>query len=326
MLGQSNTMELKSMIRTGLAAGLLVSGSLLAGCATEEVAAPTPPTTSQGTGGGVSPQSSGRVSPQPSVVIPSSGMAAQSGGVQATKLTSSSTENSWSVTARRSFVDRDKTVDDQGNADIARNVPSAETNGVTRPPEVINGQVARRYRTDPFDSLVKIVVASEIPAYVLALPTRLAAPYVPPVPKDAGDPLKTKGPLPRLQRRVAGVMFNGGIAAILETGDPTGDVRHDVILPGNKVPSGDPQAGELTVESMTMRSLVLRADDGRSIEVKLSGLAPSVADALRQQFSSGSVGGAGDTGMGAGMNGMGGSSGRGGRGNKSGGGGPGASL
>jgi hypothetical protein len=121
-------------------------------------------------------------------------------------------------------------------------------------------------------------------------------------------------------------MYNGAITAILETGDPSGDVMHQVIRPGTKVPSGDPQAGELTVESITLRSLVLRADDGRSIEVKLSGLAPAVADALRGQFSQGSGGGAGIPGMGGGVPGMGGSAGMGGRGNKSGGGGPGSSL
>jgi hypothetical protein len=194
-----------------------------------------------------------------------------------------------------------------------------------KPPEVKDGQVASGFRKDPFESFLKVVVP-EIPAYTLALPRRLAAPYVPPAPKETDDPLKTKGPLPPLPRRIAGVMYNGAITAILETGDPSGDVMHQVIRPGTKVPSGDPQAGELTVESITLRSLVLRADDGRSLEVKLSGLAPAVADALRGQFSTGSGGGAGAPGMGAGMPGMGGSAGMGGRGNKSGGGGPGASL
>ena len=194
-----------------------------------------------------------------------------------------------------------------------------------KPPEVKDGQIASGFRKDPFESFLKVVVP-EIPAYTLALPRRLAAPYVPPAPKETDDPLKTKGPLPPLPRRIAGVMYNGAITAILETGDPSGDVMHQVIRPGTKVPSGDPQAGELTVESITLRSLVLRADDGRSLEVKLSGLAPAVADALRGQFSSGSGGGAGAPGMGAGMPGMGGSAGMGGRGNKSGGGGPGASL
>jgi hypothetical protein len=194
-----------------------------------------------------------------------------------------------------------------------------------KPPEVKDGQVAAGFRKDPFESFIKVVVP-EIPAYTLALPRRFAAPYVPPAPKETDDPLKTKGPLPPLPRRIAGVMYNGAITAILETGDPSGDVMHQVIRPGTKVPSGDPQSGELTVESITLRSLVLRADDGRSIEVKLSGLAPAVADALRGQFSQGSAGGAGVPGMGGGVPGMGGSSGMGGRGNKSGGGGPGASL
>jgi hypothetical protein len=197
--------------------------------------------------------------------------------------------------------------------------------GGGKPPEVKDGQVASGFRKDPFESFIKVVVP-EIPAYTLALPRRLAAPYVPPAPKETDDPLKTKGPLPPLPRRIAGVMYNGAITAILETGDPSGDVMHQVIRPGTKVPSGDPTSGELTVESITLRSLVLRADDGRSIEVKLSGLAPAVADALRGQFSQGSGAGAGMPGMGGGAPGMGGGPGMGGRGNKSGGGGPGASL
>jgi hypothetical protein len=232
--------------------------------------------------------------------------------------------NSWITAA--STVKVDESLVAAGAA--AMNAAGGQAGGAAgggKPPEVKDGQVASGFRKDPFESFIKVVVP-EIPAYTLALPRRFAAPYVPPAPKESDDPLKTKGPLPPLPRRIAGVMYNGAITAILETGDPSGDVMHQVIRPGTKVPSGDPSSGELTVESITLRSLVLRADDGRSIEVKLSGLAPAVADALRGQFSQGSGAGAGMPGMGGGAPGMGGGPGMGGRGNKSGGGGPGASL
>ena len=77
----------------------------------------------------------------------------------------------------------------------------------------------------------------------------------------------------------------------------------------------------------SMEHLILRARDGRSVEVKLSGLSPAVRGALSQQFSS--VGGAGNgpgmgPGMGSGMGpGMGSGMGPGGIGGGKAGGGPG---
>jgi len=326
MLGQSITMETKHMIRTGLVAGILGTSMLLAGCGGEEAATPAP----------VSPVAGGRAagvdaditSPTPSAGAVVPGGNAQ-GGIKPTGGgTGKGASNSWTTAA--STVKVDESLVAAGAA--AMNAAGGQAGGQTgaavgggKPPEVKDGQVASGFRKDPFESFIKVVVP-EIPAYTLALPRRLAAPYVPPAPKETDDPLKTKGPLPPLPRRIAGVMYNGAITAILETGDPSGDVMHQVIRPGTKVPSGDPTSGELTVESITLRSLVLRADDGRSIEVKLSGLAPAVADALRGQFSQGSGAGAGMPGMGGGAPGMGGGPGMGGRGSKSGGGGPGASL
>jgi len=313
MLGQSNTMETKNMIRTSLVAGILGSALMLAGCGGEEAAAPAPAQTTQVAGGAGGDMDVDITSPTAAAGMQVPGGNAQRGINPAGGGTGKSSPNSW-VTAATN-VKLDDSLVAGGMAGGAGG----------KPPEVKDGQIASAFRKDPFESFLKVVVP-EIPAYTLALPRRLAAPYVPPAPKETDDPLKTKGPLPPLPRRIAGVMYNGAITAILETGDPSGDVMHQVIRPGTKVPSGDPQSGELTVESITLRSLVLRADDGRSLEVKLSGLAPAVADALRGQFSSGSGGGAGVPGMGGGMPGMGGSAGMGGRGNKSGGGGAGASL
>jgi len=325
MLGQSNTMETKNMIRTGLVAGILGASMMLAGCGGEEAAttaapAPAPAAQVPSAGGGTTPtQATGTRVP---------GGNAQAGVKPAGGGAGKPAANSWVTAAANVKVDESLVA--AGTAAVAAAAGQAGGQagaGATggKPPEVKDGQVAAGFRKDPFESFLKVVVP-EIPAYTLALPRRFAAPYVPPAPKETDDPLKTKGPLPPLPRRIAGVMYNGAITAILETGDPSGDVMHQVIRPGTKVPSGDPQSGELTVESITLRSLVLRADDGRSIEVKLSGLAPAVADALRGQFSQGSGGGAGVPGMGGGTPGMGGSAGMGGRGNKSGGGGAGASL
>ena len=317
MLGQSNTMETKNMIRTGLVAGILGSALMLAGCGGEEAAAPAPAPTTQVAGDAGGDMDVNISSPTAAAGMQVPGGNAQRGMNPAGAGAGKGSANSW-VTAASTVKVNESIV-------AAGMAATAGSGAGGKPPEVKDGQVASGFRKDPFESFLKVVVP-EIPAYTLALPRRLAAPYVPPAPAETDDPLKTKGPLPPLPRRIAGVMYNGAITAILETGDPSGDVMHQVIRPGTKVPSGDPQSGELTVESITLRSLVLRADDGRSLEVKLSGLAPAVADALRGQFSSGSGGGAGAPGIGAGMPGMGGSGGMGGRGNKSGGGGAGASL
>jgi len=96
-------------------------------------------------------------------------------------------------------------------------------------------------------------------------------------------------------------MYNGAITAILETGEASGTVRHDVIRPGSVVPFGIDGFADLTVESITMSTLILRYPDGRSVEVKLSGLPPAVADSLRQQFGSGGGVGGGMPGGGPGL-------------------------
>lgn len=211
------------------------------------------------------------------------------GGAPVTAMSGKGASNSWTQAATVAKMDPSLV-----GAAVAAVGGAA---GGVKPSETKQGQVAAGFRADPFESFLKLIVP-EIPAYTLAIPKRLASPYIPPAPKESDDPLKTKGPIIPLPRRVAGVMYSGAITAILETGDPSGQsVEHTVIRPGSRVPSFDPTAGELTVESMTLRSLILRADDGRTIEVKLSGLSPAVADALRGQFGTGS---AGSGGMGAG--------------------------
>jgi hypothetical protein len=167
---------------------------------------------------------------------------------------------------------------------------------------MVNGQVSPGFRGDPFVSLRRI--ALERPSVIgLALPLRLA-PYPRPMatPVPSLDPNERFGPLPFVPRRVAGVLYSGAITAILETGNPPDSIT-EVIAPGARVKSGIIGIEDLIVESIAMDRLTLRAPDGRTVDVKLSGLPPAVADALRAQFSGGALGGGAGPGDGGGLRG-----------------------
>ncbi len=183
------------------------------------------------------------------------------------------------------------------------------TDGATagaKPAPIRGGIVAMAPRKDPFESLFKQIVQIT-PAWNYAISHRTAPPYVPKVEPQGKDPELDLPPLPPIPRRIAGVFYNGGISAIIESGNPP-DSTIAIVQPGAEVDSGVPGVGQLVVESISMESLILRANDGRSVEVKLSGLSPSVRDALRQQFAPTNTGG---TGGGAGFpGGMGGGAGR----------------
>jgi hypothetical protein len=155
--------------------------------------------------------------------------------------------------------------------------------GAAKPPPIRIG-MASKFRTDPFVSFFQLVI-TDPPAYTLAAPVRLAAfPKEAPPPSDGS--IENMLPLPPVPRRVAGVLYNGAITAILETGEaPSSDTR--IIAPGARVPSGVPGVADLIVDSIAMDRLVLRAEDGRTVEVKLSGLSPAVLDAMRGQLGGG---------------------------------------
>jgi hypothetical protein len=164
--------------------------------------------------------------------------------------------------------------------------PAGSAGSTAKPAPIRVGMVSK-FRSDPFVSFYRLIV-TEPDAYTLAAPMRLAA-----FPKDDGPVAVTRVedmlPLPPVPRRVAGVLYNGAITAILETGEsPSSDTR--IIAPGAKVPSGVPGIADLTVDSIAMDRLVLRADDGRTVEVKLSGLSPAVLDAMRGQLGGGGAG------------------------------------
>jgi hypothetical protein len=80
------------------------------------------------------------------------------------------------------------------------------------------------------------------------------------------------GPLPYVERRVAGILYNGTVSAILETGPSGPGAQVDVIQPGSRVPSGIAGIADLTVESIGPTEVVLRSEDNRRVEVQLTGL------------------------------------------------------
>lgn len=202
--------------------------------------------------------------------------------------------------------------------------PAGPGTAGAKPSPIREGMVPSGLRKDPFESAWKPVVQLA-PAWDLTMAHRTAPPMkLPDMNRKTGDPNLDLPPLPPVPRRVAGVFYNGAITAILESGNPPDSIV-SIVQPGAEVESGVPGIPALTVESITMDSLILRAKDGRSVEVKLSGLSPAVLDALRQQFNnanpSGGMQGGGGTGPGGGMMGPGGMGGGGGKAGFSGGGG-----
>jgi hypothetical protein len=137
-------------------------------------------------------------------------------------------------------------------------------------------KIKQKPRPDPFESLVK-PQADIIPARSLALDRRLAS-----YPKHSEVAQESDVPLPNLQRRVAGIIKNGGISAILET-VWNGEVFHTLVTPGAKVPSGIP-GKLLTVQAITSEYLILISDDNRSVKVSLSGASPEMMNSLKRKF------------------------------------------
>lgn len=263
-----------------IVATALVSG-LAVGCGGDSAGTDTAATTSGPAPAGMAPAGSPMAPTATTGAQPATGAGTQTAGA------GKGAANSWDTVSRRL-------------AGFSLAAGGAQGGAATgKPAEVAQGVAAPGFRVDPFESFVKVVVP-EVAAYTLALPRRLASEYRPAPPKIENlDPNLYKGPLPPVPRRVAGVMYNGAITAILETGEASGNVRHDVIRPGSVIPFGLDGQPDLLVESITMTSLVLRAPDGRTVEVKLSGLPPAVADALRSQFGN-PTGGAATPGMGGG--------------------------
>ncbi len=152
---------------------------------------------------------------------------------------------------------------------------AAPTTAANKPAGVRPGMRAVAARTDPFVSFFRRVVPQGPPAYAFAVPLRLASVPRPRVtPREA--PEVTLGPLPPVQRRVAGILYNGAVSAILETGVP-GERPAQVVQPGSLVSSGVAGLADFTVESIAPTRLTLRAEDGRRTEVPLTGLPPGAA-------------------------------------------------
>jgi hypothetical protein len=148
-------------------------------------------------------------------------------------------------------------------------VPAPDNGGKAKP--IVQGRLPSGLRLDPFVSRLVIPLTREF-AYTLAVPIRLAPPAKPPVViKNDVPPDIQFGPLPYVPRRVAGFLEFGGVSAIVETGGfGTGDIS--IVQPGATVPSGVAGVPPLTVESISSTEMVLRAEDGRTTRVALSGI------------------------------------------------------
>jgi hypothetical protein len=142
----------------------------------------------------------------------------------------------------------------------------------------IKGIEAKDWRPDPFEPRTKLVL-QEIPASELALNKRLAS-Y--PSYKNVENVKENLLPLPQFQRRITGIMYNGAISAILET-IVNDQILHEVVSPGSKVYSGIKNL-DLTVSTLTKDYLILRADDGRTVKVSLSGASPNLLNDLKSKF------------------------------------------
>jgi len=165
------------------------------------------------------------------------------------------------------------------------------------PPPIRYGVQAAGFRPDPFITTRKIVV-EHTPAYTYLVALRLASRPKPPVPRgDERPPEERLGPLPVVPRRVAGILYNGSVSAILETGTPGSQADVQVVQPGSRVPSGAPNLGDLTVSLITPTQITLRADDGRTTIVPLSNLPPGIAAQLRSQTLGAQGGGFGPGGF-----------------------------
>ncbi len=153
-----------------------------------------------------------------------------------------------------------------GGQPVPVTAPVAAAN---KPAPIRAGLTAPNSRVDPFISRL-IEPFERRPAYEFVATARLAGRPVPPRPPKNENPDLQFGPLPFVQRRVAGVLYDGQVSAILETGG-VGTGTTQVVQPGAAVPSGIPGIDDLIVDTITPTSLTLRARDGRTTSVALSG-------------------------------------------------------
>ena len=159
---------------------------------------------------------------------------------------------------------------------------------------------AAAFRADPFVSY-RIPKIERPGAFNFVAPIRIASRPQPKVKPATGDPTLDFGPLPFVPRRVAGVLYNGQVSAILETGTPGQDgTQIQIIQPGASVPSGVPGLADLTVATISPTQVVLRAEDGRTVTVPLSAVPDAYISAFRGAVGGDpGTGGAGGGGEGA---------------------------
>lgn len=149
--------------------------------------------------------------------------------------------------------------------------PVTAAPGAAKPTPIRSGVPATQPRTDPFISFFRVVTPRP-PAYLYAQPLRVASYPKPKVVGTVGTAVADLEPLPFVERRVAGILYNGSVSAILETGPSGPGGQVDVVQPGSRVESGIAGVPDLTVESIGPTELILRSEDNRRVQVKLTGL------------------------------------------------------
>lgn len=157
-----------------------------------------------------------------------------------------------------------------GGAGNAAATPGAGTDWTKLKKHITRNKTAPGARNDPFVSY-RFPGVQKLPAYLYITHMRVASIPEPPPPPVSTDPDLQYGPLPFVPRRVAGILYNGSVSAILEIGNPGSGAEVFIVRPGDKVPSAIPGIEELTVTSISPTQLILRADDGRTTTVALSG-------------------------------------------------------
>jgi hypothetical protein len=103
-----------------------------------------------------------------------------------------------------------------------------------KPKPIVEGIAAAKARKDPFESLFKPTTLLSPSLFAVTHRTAPDLILTPSTPAPTGDPSFDLPPLPFEPRRIAGVMYNGAIAAILEVGTPPNSIT-TIVLPGTEV-------------------------------------------------------------------------------------------
>jgi hypothetical protein len=122
------------------------------------------------------------------------------------------------------------------------------------------------YRKDPFLPLAGVPTRSDKLAYILPMLRRPRIAPAPVIRETGGEVEVTEVLPPQPYRRMAGVLWNGRISAILETNGET-----DIVRPGKEITRGN---SRVRVESIQQDCIILKTLDTRTpmtIKVNMAG-------------------------------------------------------